>query len=268
MKNENAATVLKALKIRKVATQSLRNGPDFSVVAKPLKKSGVISNAVFDQREMTARTASAQLVATRDGLKVAEAERAQVVAQRRELDWRRSNTEVKAPAEGIVSRRTARVGALASAAGEALFRIVADGAVELEAEVPESEIARLAEGQRAVITVTGIGDLQGRVRLVPAEIAKAILTQLSNGKGNLPAWAGLAFSRAGSTTAGLNFGLANELRGVDQAEFAQDLAQPLVEPLAAFARTANPPSGLSSAKAPVTFPQRRLLCVVRLLRRC
>ena len=89
-----------------------------------------------------ARTAEAQLVAARDGLKVAEAEKAQIEAQRRELTWRRGRTEVMAPADGIVSRRMARVGGYAAGAAEPMFRIVANGEVELDAEVIETRLGR------------------------------------------------------------------------------------------------------------------------------
>jgi len=68
-----------------------------------------MTEAVFDQREQAARTANAQLEAAKDGLLLAEAEKAQVEAQRRELMWRRGRIEVTAPADGIVSRRMARV---------------------------------------------------------------------------------------------------------------------------------------------------------------
>jgi RND family efflux transporter MFP subunit len=140
--------------------------------AMPLRKSGTISEAVFEQRQAAARTAAAALVASRDALKVAEAERAQVAAQRRELAWRIGNTDVKAPAGGIVSRRTARVGGLATAVGEPMFRIVANGEIELEAEVPETEIAAISAGQPVEITVAGGRAARGKVRLVSPEIDK------------------------------------------------------------------------------------------------
>jgi len=141
--------------------------------ARPLSKSGVMSEATYEQREAAAKTAEAQLAAARDGLKVAEAERAQVEAQRREIVWRRGNTEVKAPADGIVSRRTARVGALASAAGEPMFRIIARGEIELDAEVAEADIAKISEGVPARIGAAGVAEVAGKVRLVAPEIDKA-----------------------------------------------------------------------------------------------
>ena len=141
--------------------------------AKPLKQSGHISESVFDQREAAARTAEALLVSARDGLRVAEAEKAAVEAQRRELVWKRGRTEVRAPASGIVSRRNARVGAVASAVGDPMFRIIADGEIELDAEVPEADLARIAEGQPARVTVAGSLEVTGKVRLVSPEVDRA-----------------------------------------------------------------------------------------------
>jgi HlyD family secretion protein len=140
--------------------------------AEPLKKSGYLSGATYDQRESAMRTTQAQVVAARDGLKAAEAEKGQVEAQRRELAWRRSNTEVKAPEDGIISRRMARIGATASAAGEPMFRIIENGEIELDAEVVETELQRVKVGQKALVTVTGAPDAEGTVRLVSPEVDK------------------------------------------------------------------------------------------------
>ncbi len=141
--------------------------------ARPLAKSGYLSESTFDTREATAKTMRAQLVAARDGLKVAQAEKQQVVAQRKELDWRLGNTDVKSPSDGIVSRRTARVGGVALAAGEPMFRIIARGEIELDAEVPEEPMAKVLVGQKADIEVAGVGRVPGTVRLVSPEVDKA-----------------------------------------------------------------------------------------------
>ena len=102
------------------------------------------------------------LVAARDGLTAAEAEKAQVEAQRRELIWRRSNTEVTAPEDGVISRRTARIGAMATAAGEPMFRIIENSEIELDAEIVETELNNVKVGQKAVVTVPQIGDVRGQ----------------------------------------------------------------------------------------------------------
>jgi RND family efflux transporter MFP subunit len=141
--------------------------------ARPLRGAGHMTEAVFDQREQAARTAQAQLEASQDGLKLAEAEKAQVEAQRRELMWRRGRVEVTAPADGIVSRRMARVGGYAAGAAEPIFRIVAKGEVELDAEVIETRLGTVKEGQAARVEVAGLGTITGTVRLVSPEVDKS-----------------------------------------------------------------------------------------------
>lgn len=140
--------------------------------AKPLKNSGYLSGSTFDQRESAARTAEALLVSAKDGLNVTKAERAQIEAQRRELSWKRANTEVKAPADGVISRRNARVGAIAAGASDPMYRIIARGEIELDAEVPESQLAKIKEGQVARVTVAGVEEAPGKVRLISSEIDK------------------------------------------------------------------------------------------------
>ena len=165
--------------------------------AQPLNKSGYLSGATLDQRESAARVAEAQLVAARDGLKAAEADRGVIEAQRRELDWKRARTEVKAPVDGVVSRRNARVGAIATATGEPMFRIVANGEIELDAEITDANLSRIAVGRTARIEVAGGAPIEGRVRLVPAEVDKA--TRLGHARifiGDNPALRIGSFARA------------------------------------------------------------------------
>jgi HlyD family secretion protein len=148
--------------------------------AVPLKQSGYLSGSTYDQRESAAHTTEAQLVAARDGLKAAVADKEQVEAQRRELLWRRSNTDVTAPEDGIISRRTARIGAMTTANGEPMFRIIENGEIELDAEIVETDLKNVKVGQKAVVTVPQIGDFEGKVRLVSPEVDK--LTRLGHVK--------------------------------------------------------------------------------------
>ncbi len=138
--------------------------------AKPLKQSGYLSESTFDQRESAARTAEAQLVSARDGLKLAESDKGVVEAQRRELAFRRERTEIRAPADGIVSRRNARIGSMATAIGDPMFRLISNGEFELDAEVPETRIGKLKIGQLARIEVAGVGEVTGTLRLVLPEV--------------------------------------------------------------------------------------------------
>jgi HlyD family secretion protein len=140
--------------------------------ARPLTKSGYVSESVFDQREATAKTAAAQTEAARDALKAAEASKAEVEAQRKELAWRRTNTDIRAPADGVISRRGARLGGIATAAGvgEPMFRIIQNGEIELDAEVSEAQMTKLKTGQMATITVAGSAQVRGTLRLISPEI--------------------------------------------------------------------------------------------------
>lgn len=140
--------------------------------AVPLRKQGYLSESVYDQRESAANSAAAQVRAAQDALKAAQAQKEQVLAQRKELDWRRSKTEVTSPVDGVVSRRNARIGAVASSAGDAMFRIIQNGEMELDAEIVETELFKVKQGQKAHISVPGAIDLEGTVRLVSPEIDK------------------------------------------------------------------------------------------------
>jgi RND family efflux transporter MFP subunit len=138
---------------------------------------GVMAVSTIEQRETAMKTAEAQLAAARNALGLAEADRKSRDGERQELLVRIDRTEVKAPVGGIVSRRSAKVGADASSTGEPLFRIIEDGAVDLEADVPEASLARLAVGMPAELKLPGVeGAVAGRVRLVNQEVDKASRT--------------------------------------------------------------------------------------------
>ena len=135
---------------------------------------GVMSQSAIDSRASAARAGAAQLAGARSALAVALADKRSQDAQRRELEVRIARTEVRAPVAGVVTRRTARLGALSTSAGEALFRITEDGAVDLDAEVPEEGLARMRIGLPATVTVSGAPDpIPGTLRLVSSEIDRA-----------------------------------------------------------------------------------------------
>ena len=138
---------------------------------------GIMAPSTIEQREMAMKTAQAQLAAARFALGLAEADRKSRDAERQELQVRINRTEVKAPVAGIVSRRSAKLGASASTSGEPLFRIIEDGAIDLEADVPEQTLAQLAVGMPAELKLPGVeGAIVGRVRLVNQEVDKASRT--------------------------------------------------------------------------------------------
>jgi len=140
-------------------------------------EAGVMAASTVEQRQMAMKTAQAQLAAAQNALGLAEADRKSREAERRELEVRIDRTEVKAPVSGVVSRRSAKLGAAASTSGEPLFRIIEDGAIDLEADVPEQTLAKLAVGMPAELKLPGVdGKVLGRVRLVNQEVDKASRT--------------------------------------------------------------------------------------------
>jgi len=139
---------------------------------KTLRQKGHIANSAFDTRQAALRTSRARLAAARDGLSLAKADKTLVEAQRRELDWKLGNTRITAPRSGIISHKSARLGATTLLTGEPLFRIIDKGEIEFEAEVPENDLPKLKVGQKAKVTVAGLGALNGKVRLIYPEIDK------------------------------------------------------------------------------------------------
>jgi len=145
--------------------------------ARPLVQSQYLSESVFDQRQLAFKAAEAQLESAKGSLAQAEADKGQIEAQRRELIWRRGRAEVRAPADGIVSKRAGRIGGIATAStltgGDTMFRIIQNGEIELDAEVAETHLWKIKEGQPARVTAPGGVEVVGKVRLVSPEVDKA-----------------------------------------------------------------------------------------------
>ncbi|MGB3448480.1 MAG: HlyD family efflux transporter periplasmic adaptor subunit [Xanthobacteraceae bacterium] len=80
------------------------------------------------------------------------------------------STTVQAPAAGLVSASTAVVGAIASGKGEALFNIITGNEFDLAVRVPTRDLAKLKVDQPATIRISGIDDLQGKVRQIGATV--------------------------------------------------------------------------------------------------
>ena len=141
--------------------------------AQALRRSGNETEAILEQRLSASRSADGRLAAARFGLTMAETDLALAKAQRAELDLRLARTAIRAPVDGIVSRRVARVGAATAVAGEPLFRLIARGQIELEGEVTDVGLGRIRAGAPASVDVGGSAAAQGRVRVVYPEVDRA-----------------------------------------------------------------------------------------------
>ena len=78
---------------------------------------------------------------------------------------RLGNTQVRAPDDGVISARSATVGAVAGA-GQELFRLVRQSRMEWRAEVTPSEVGRVKVGQKVEVTAASGLKVNGTVRAI------------------------------------------------------------------------------------------------------
>ncbi|MBR0554812.1 efflux RND transporter periplasmic adaptor subunit [Ciceribacter sp. L1K23] len=132
-----------------------------------LGQKGTISTSQVEQLTAAADAAQARLNAARQAVAVGEADIKVVEAQLEDIDLNLGRTEVKAPVDGVISARDAKIGAIASGSATPLFTMIRNGEIELVADVPEGEIGRIQTGMPAKVTIAGTRDsLPGKVRLV------------------------------------------------------------------------------------------------------
>jgi len=119
--------------------------------ARDLQASGALSAQQINQYLTAERTAQARLEAQ------------QAMARMQQL--RLAQTRVLAPDNGIISARSATVGAVLPA-GQELFRMIRQSRLEWRAEVPAADLALVKAGQSVLVTPPNLPPLQGRVRMV------------------------------------------------------------------------------------------------------
>ena len=115
---------------------------------------GVLSDEQIQQRRFQSDNAKAVLAAQK--------------AQLNELLTRQARLTVRAPVAGRVLERTVRPGDVSG--GGSYFRIARDALVELDAEMPEIDLAKLSVGDKAEVTLSSGKTLAGRVRLISPKI--------------------------------------------------------------------------------------------------
>jgi RND family efflux transporter MFP subunit len=86
-------------------------------------------------------------------------------AQLGELQVKVAQTRVTAPADGVIAKRTATVGAVVQPGNE-LFRLIRDGELEWRAELPSHSLAQIEKGALARIELDNGDSVHSTVRLV------------------------------------------------------------------------------------------------------
>ncbi len=132
-----------------------------------LNQSGTSTVSQLEQANAQVSVARARLNAARQSVAVGESDVRVIEAQLADVELQLARTGVKAPVAGVISAKNAKVGAIASGNGDPLFTIIKDGAIELVADISESDIQKAKIGQKALVTVAGgQREIEGRVRLV------------------------------------------------------------------------------------------------------
>ncbi len=119
--------------------------------ARALQPSGVISAQQFNQSLTAEATAKARVESALATMAVYE--------------LRLRQTQVKAPDSGVVSSRSASVGAVVGV-GTELFRLIRGNRLEWRAEMVSTELFQIKTGQKVNIQGAGAGSITGTVRMV------------------------------------------------------------------------------------------------------
>jgi RND family efflux transporter MFP subunit len=120
-----------------------------------LKERGFLSQASLDTAQANQRASAAGVAQARAALSQTQTQLNQAT--------------IRAPVAGLVISRSVTRGQIVQAGSE-LFRMVRDGRLELDAQVPETDLALVRAGQTATVSSDQIGETSGRVRIVTPEV--------------------------------------------------------------------------------------------------
>ncbi len=123
--------------------------------AQELRERGFLSQASLDTALANQRSSAANLASARAALSQTRTQLSQAT--------------IRAPVSGLIISRAVTRGQIVSA-GTELFRMVRDGRLELDAQVPETDLPLVRAGQSAAITSSDAGSTTGTVRIVTPEV--------------------------------------------------------------------------------------------------
>jgi RND family efflux transporter MFP subunit len=126
-----------------------------------LAKSQLISASALDELRASLVQAEARMTTTQ--------------AQRDGVQMRRDFAELRAPDDGIISKRMVEPGQVVMAGAE-LLRLIRRGRLEWRPELPEAELAQVLPGAAVVVHDAGQVSVNGRVRAVSPGVDTATRT--------------------------------------------------------------------------------------------
>lgn len=172
--------------------------------ARSLQSTGALSASQINQYVTLEKTAQAKVAALRSALN----------SQQLRLGF----AQVLAPDDGVISARTATVGAVVGNGAE-LFRLIRQGRLEWRAEVTSNELGRITVGMPARLTLPGGQTTTGKVRMV----APTVDVQTRTGLVYVDLPKAAAAAKAGMFAQGeFEFGTSNALTVPQQAVVVRD----------------------------------------------
>lgn len=139
--------------------------------AEALQQKGFATTAELDNARNAVDSARAKLTSAEKAMAATDAQLAVIDAQIENVRVQIGRTEVRAPSDGLVLARAATMGGIVSASSGPLFRIAIGGEFELEANVAETSLPRLALGMPVAVTLAGAQEaIAGTLRRISPEI--------------------------------------------------------------------------------------------------
>lgn len=135
---------------------------------------------------LVAKTGPEQMEVTRAKANVTDAKVRQAKAALRQAEINLDHTTVRAPTDGVVSRKSVEIGQLV-AVGQPLMALVSLDDVWVIANFKETQLERMTPGQASTIRVDGLGDrvLHGEVESIAAATSAMFsLFPAENASGN------------------------------------------------------------------------------------
>lgn len=135
--------------------------------AERLVKSKAVAVGQAEQLRATATASTARVNSAKQAIVANDADIKVIDAQIDDVDLKLARTGVKTSVGGVISARTAKIGAIAAGAGNPLFTIIKDNAIELNADVAEGDLLKLKPGQAVHMNVAGTNTrVEGKVRSI------------------------------------------------------------------------------------------------------
>jgi HlyD family secretion protein len=135
--------------------------------AERLVKSKAFAVGQAEQLRATATASTARVNSAKQSIVANDADLKVIDAQIDDVDLRLARTDVKTTIGGVISARNAKIGAIAAGAGNPLFTIIRDNAIELNADVSEGDLLKLKPGQVVHMNVAGTSTrVEGKVRTI------------------------------------------------------------------------------------------------------